>query len=204
MLTQKQIRMLQLLDKQVNGCKDCTLSNYDSLIPYWSTESKYVIIGESPTLTEVRKQVPFMGAAGDILATELDKVGFKSKDFLIIHTVQCSIKPKPDEDSMQHCQNFLRKYIRVIKPEKILCLGNYAKYIFTGDITGVLRKRGKFREYEIGNEKYPVLFTIHPAYCTYNQEEGIPMLAEDIKLFMDTKFERKSDWFFSEDDFNLF
>jgi len=135
----------------------------------------------------------------------LYRVGFKASDFLIINAIQCAIKTKPDEMRMQSCQQHLRKYIKVINPEKILCLGNYAKYIFTGDITGILKKRGKFREYSLGEKKkYPVLLTIHPAYCIYNQEEGIPMLAEDIKFFMDTEFERESDWLFTEDDFNLF
>jgi len=71
MLTQKQIRMLQLLDKQVGNCKDCELHIHGSLIPLWSSSSKYVIIGESPGYAEIRKQTPFVGAAGDILTKEL-------------------------------------------------------------------------------------------------------------------------------------
>ncbi len=204
MLTQRQIRMLQLLDKQVRNCKDCELHSHGSLVPMWSTDSRYVIIGESPSYSEIRKQSPYLGAAGDILTGELEKVGFNAKDFLIINTVQCAIKSKPDEVRIQSCQQYLRKYIKVINPEKILCLGNYAKYIFTGDTTGILRKRGRFREYSIGGGRtYQVLLTINPAYCIYNPEEGIPMLAEDIRLFKDTEFEIESNWLFSEDEFNL-
>jgi uracil-DNA glycosylase len=72
----------------------------------------------------------------------------------------------------------------VIKPEKILCLGNYAKYMFSGNLQGILRQRGHFMEGDIGDGYvFPVLFTIHPAYCIYNREEGTEFLRQDIALF---------------------
>ena len=92
-----------------------------------------------------------------------------------------------------------------MNPEKILCLGNYSKWIFTGDMTGILRQRGMFRELELKDDVYNVLFTIHPAYCIYNAEEGIPHLREDLKLFKDTEFEKEgeNDWLFTEDEFKI-
>lgn len=210
MLINKKVRMLELLNKQVSNCNKCLLHNNGTAIPYWSKHSKYVIIGEAPGYNEVRRQTPFVGAAGNILTTELSNAGFNSKDFLIINTVQCrpvsgTGNGKPNESQIKSCQDYLRKYIKVINPEKILCLGNYAKYIFTGNYTGILSQRGSFNEYSLegSNEKYPVLFTVHPAYCIYNREEGIPLLRRDIKLFKDTKFERKSDWLLSEEDFRI-
>ena len=83
-------------------------------------------------------------------------------------------------------------------------MGNYAKYIFTEDITGILRQRGVFKTLSLREKEYPVLFTIHPAYCIYNQEDGVPMLREDIKLFKDTEFEKESEWLFTEDEFTIF
>lgn len=208
MLSNKQIRMLQLLDEKVKTCSLCPLHNNGIAIPYWRPEAKYVIIGEAPGYNEVRQQTPFVGAAGNILTTALADMGFSSTEFLIINTVQCrpvsgNRNGKPNEDQIMICQNYLRKYIKVVNPEKILCLGNYAKYIFTNRIGGILNQRGTFNEFSLegSNEKYPVLFTVHPAYCIYNSEEGIQLLNKDIKLFKDTKFERKSDWFLSEDEF---
>ena len=211
MLSKKQIRMLQLLDKQVKNCKKCELNSNGTAIPYWTPSSKYVIIGEAPGYNEVRQQTPFVGAAGKILTDALEDIGFKSKDFLIINSVQCrpqqgNRNAKPSEQQLGICQEYVRKYIKVINPEKILCLGNYAKNIFTSNITGILRQRGTFKElpfHILGDKEYPVLFTIHPAYCIYNTEEGNPMLREDLILFRDTKFERESDWLFTEDEFKL-
>jgi len=210
MLSSKQIKMLHLLDKQVETCKKCSLSMNGTAIPFWTSNAKYVIIAEAPGWNEVRRQTPFVGAAGEILTKELSNAGLESKDFLIINTVQCrpvsgTRNGKPNEDQIITCQDYLRKYIKVVNPEKILCLGNYAKYIFTGNFYGILGQRGEFNSFKLkgSNIEYPVLFTIHPAYCIYNSGEGIPILRNDIVLFRDTKFERKSDWLFSEDDFRI-
>lgn len=204
MLTPKKVRMLQILDKQVSNCNKCSLHNFGTAIPYWGPYTKYIIIGESPGYNDIRKKKPFNGAVGDILTQELSNVKFKASEFLIINTVQCRTANanKPKDNQILACRDYIRKYIKVVDPEKILCLGNYAKSIFTGNTTGVLRERGKFRTYSFGDYKeYPVLFTIHPAYCIYNQEDGLPMLKEDILLFRNTKFEKKSSWLLSEEDF---
>jgi DNA polymerase len=205
MLDPKQIRMLQLLDKQVSNCSACALHRNGRCIPHWGKKSKYVIIGEAPGFGDIRKQTFFNGGSGNLLISELGLLGFKSSQFLMINSIQC--KPsgaKPSEEQLACCQSHIRKYIRVLRPEKILCLGNYGKYIFTGNTVGVLSQRGKFDMYSFddnSSDEYPVLFTIHPAYCVYNEEEGLPMLREDLKLFKKSEFERQSDWLLSEEDF---
>lgn len=210
MLTSKQIRMLELLDKKVDKCRECDLKPNGTAIPHWTSYSQYAIIGEAPGANEVREQTPFIGAAGKILTDTLWKVGFNSRDFLIINTVQCrpvrgNANGKPNETQIKKCQSYLRKYLKVIRPEKILCLGNYAKYIFTGNLQGILRERGHFMEGEIGDGySFPVLFTVHPAYCIYNREEGMEFLYKDISLFKEKSFQRRFDeWLLSEDDFKI-
>jgi len=212
MLSKKQIRMLQILDKQVSTCRICDIYKNGCLVPFWTKSSKYVIIGEVPGFNEIRKQTPFIGAAGEILTQVLNKSGLDAKDFLILHTIQCRPDSrnnvgsrKPTEVQVKNCQSYLRKYIKVLQPEKILCLGNYAKYLFTGNFQGVLKERGTFNECTLdgSNKIYPVLFTIHPAYCIYNTEDGVPMLREDIEIFKDTVFEVQVDWLFSEDEFKI-
>ena len=201
--------MLELLDQKVDKCNLCSLKSNGTAIPHWTPDSQYAIIGEAPGANEVREQTPFIGPAGQILKEQLWKAGFNSKDFLIINTVQCrpvrgNANGKPNETQIRACQPYLRKYLKVVNPEKILCLGNYAKYIFTNSLQGILRQRGHFMDGNVGDVVYPVLFTIHPAYCIYNREEGIELLRKDIALFKEKTFERRFDeWLFSEDDFKL-
>jgi len=205
-LNNRQIRMLQLLDEQVNKCNKCSLKSNGKFIPFWTPYSKYAIIGESPNHREITRKTPFLGSAGEILTKQLYETGFKSRDFLVINTVQCATKfgldNKPNNIQICECQSFIRKYLKVVNPEKILCLGNYAKYIFTNTLSGVLKQRGKFFNGKLeGDVNFPFLITVNPAYCIYNDIEGINLLRSDIELFRNTRFQRKADWLFTEDDF---
>jgi len=204
MLSPRKIRMLQLLDKQVGSCKKCKLNVNGTLTPYWTPYSKYAIIAEYPSLNDIRKKIPFTSSSGEIFLKELSRVGINSKELLVIHSIQCNSKVKPSTEQLDSCHDHIRKYLKIVNPEKILCLGNYGKYPFTGSFYGILKERGEFVERSINEGTvFPVLFTIHPAYCTYNRDEGIAMLGNDIRLFKETVFERRSDWFFDEEEFMI-
>jgi uracil-DNA glycosylase family 4 len=207
MLSNKQIRMLELLDKKVERCISCRLYENGKVTPYWTNQSRYVMITESPSKRETQTKIPFRGAGGQLLRTELALAGLKSKDFLIINSVQCvpiNHNYKPTINQLEACTDNIRKYLKVINPEKIICFGNNAKYIFTQDTRGVLQQRGIFSEWDIGEDYiFPVMFTVNPSYCAYNPVEGVRMLREDILKFKNTKFERKIDWLFKEEDFLL-
>ena len=208
MLNDKQCRMLELLDQRLRKCRSCELCDNGKLLPFWSRDVKYIMIGESPTKNDVRMNRPFMGSGGNILRDELTNAGLSSKDFLIINSVQCvpnytQGSTKPTESQLLSCQDHLRRYIKVVNPEKIICFGNYSKYIFTGETQGVLRQRGGFNDFDIGGGyTFPVIFSIHPAYCAYNLD-GIRYMRDDILRFRDTKFERRIDWLFKEEEFLL-
>lgn len=197
---------MELLDKKVDKCSSCSLHRNGKILPFWNEFSKYVIISESPNKNDIRVNRPFMGAGGNILRDELTNAGLSSNDFMIINSVQCvplysENSGKPNESQLNACQEHLRRYIKVLNPEKVLCLGNYAKYLFTGEAQGVLRQRGIFTEYDIGGGyNIPAIFSVHPAYCVYNPD-GVKYLREDIIRFRDTRFERKIDWLIKEEEF---
>jgi uracil-DNA glycosylase family 4 len=83
MLSERQIRMLELLDKQVFTCTSCNIHINGKAIPSWHPNSKFLLLGEAPGITEVRMKTPFVGAAGNILKDYLGKLGYKRSDFLI-------------------------------------------------------------------------------------------------------------------------
>jgi DNA polymerase len=212
MLNKKQIKLLTLLDQQFKGCKKCTLWPNGTAKPLWNPFNRYAIIGEAPGYNEVKGREPFVGQAGEILTDNLSELGFKKSDFLIINSVNCrplksnrNANGKPTRDQLHACQPWIRKYLKVVNPEKILCLGNYAKYYFTNSYEGVMSQRGVFRQYKLdeNSKSYPVLITVHPAYLIYNIEQGLPALQEDLKLFK--KFENtvEENWTFKEEEFNI-
>jgi DNA polymerase len=192
-LSDRQIKMLKLLDKQVLNCRDCTLYRNGRAKPFWSEYSRYAIIGEAPGANEVEQGRPFVGAAGQILTRNLGSLKFRANQFLIINSVNCRAvdsvhtlrNGKPTIEQLERCSKWLRKYLKIIDPEKILCLGNFAKYYFDKNHMGILRRRGKFRNFRLDEttKEYPVLYTIHPAYALYNQDEGESILQEDLRKF---------------------
>lgn len=214
-LNDRQIKLLELLDKKVQSCERCSLYENGRANPLWTEHSKYAIIGEAPGRHEVEEGVPFVGAAGKVLTDVLSSLGFKARDFLIVNSVNCRAvdfhnpfkNGKPSLMQLECCSDWLRKYLKIVDPEKILCLGNYAKHFFDQSVTGILGIRGRFIDMQIDEttRAYPVMYTIHPAYALYNQDEGEDMLRQDLTLFRNKQVEVKKNnqWLLSEDDFKL-
>jgi DNA polymerase len=163
-------------------------------------KSRYVIVGEAPGKQEVRENTPFIGMAGEVLWNTMGKVaGLFRADFAIINSVNCrptdgmrNLKPSP-EDRVA-CQQWIRKFIKVIGPEKVLILGNYAMGTMLGRSSGIVRLNaveGNLREY--GN--IPFVTSVHPAYTIYNRENGLEKLTESIEKFKEVKQHIQFDFF---------
>lgn len=187
MLTQKQIKFLHLLDKQITDCKKCDLFNGGRTKPYWTPNTKYVIIGEAPGSNEVKENEPFVGKAGGFLTDILFEYDFKKEEFLIINSVNCrpvtstNSNGKPKRTEITICKEWVRKYIKVIKPEKILILGNYAKYVFTNEYGGIIKVNATSTINEEFNTNQ--IFSVHPSICIYQGKKGVEMLRESIEKF---------------------
>jgi len=200
MLTTKQIRMLVLLDNKIRVCKKCDLHNNGRCKPFYTKESRYAIIGEAPGSNEVRDNEPFTGAAGDILWETMADHGLEKDKFLIINSVNC--RPvdenqswkngKPTEDQQDCCREWVRKYIRVFEPEKILVLGNYAMYSALGHGQGIMKLNATIIDENqvnfalagtLGYDNAPYVLSVHPAFCIYRKDEGLQMLSESIARF---------------------
>lgn len=194
-MTSKQLRMLKLLDSQINQCKACSLWQNSRAKPYWTESSKYAIIGEAPGYNEVRLNEPFVGTAGEILWDIMDDKGFSKEEFLVINSVNC--RPvdewkewkngKPTEEEQLTCKPWIRKYLKVMKPEGVLILGNYAMFTVTENNTGIISLNATVLTGVEPKHDFrfniPYVLSIHPAYCIYNKNEGRVMLAESISAF---------------------
>lgn len=184
MLTRKQIRMLELLDEQLLDCKECGLWTGGASKPYWTVNSKYAAIGEAPGEEEVNTE-PFIGKAGKHLWRIMKAHGFKKADFLIVNTVNCrpidnqDRNTKPTKDQCEECFPFVRKYLKIVRPKKVILLGNFAVGTFTGEYTGILQKNGMKFYTDFG----PFILSVHPSVCIYSGRKGEARLYESIKKF---------------------
>lgn len=176
-MNKRTLRLLELLFQQMKECTKCNLNVNGGAIPYISPDyyQGYFLIGEAPGKDEIRDNEPFVGKAGNILWTESARYGLEKRHCAIINTVNC--RPvnekggngKPTKEQQSQCFGWLRKFVKILDPDKILLLGGYP----LNDILGVTGTRkynaqvikqqvfqdDKMRNYYCGT---------HPAACIYN------------------------------------
>lgn len=185
----KQKKMLKALDTIVENCEECSLHSNGKAVPYWTNDSKYIIVGEAPGKNEVVNNIPFVGTAGKHLWGIMGEYGFRREDFLVINTCQCRpvIPPdrngKPTQKQIDKCQRIVKGYFKVLKPPKIILLGNYAIGSILGE-SGIMERNGLLTTESIFDMDIMVVRSVHPAMCIYKGIEGQKMLKKSIKNFV--------------------
>lgn len=178
-------RLLELLDDQIIECTACNLFHNGRCKPSWSPESKYAMVLEAPGKKEVDGNMPVVGVAGGHLWNMAEHFGYKREDFLILNSVNCrpvdgNKNGKPTDTQMEACRNWIRKYLRVFKPEKMMIFGAYSLFTVLGK-DGIMNHNGsvEFCE-EFG---VSVAKSVHPAMIIYNRTRGKQMLYEGFQAF---------------------
>lgn len=183
----KQIRMLELLCDKIQSCTECSLYKNGRCKPYWNEKFKgYLLIGEAPGYNEIKTNDPFVGDAGDKLWKMLCIFDIVKEECAVINTVNCrpvngTRNGKPTKNQIAQCRQWIRKYIKVLQPSKILILGAYAMNNMTDITGGILINNNTL--YNGTEFNIPMIISVHPAYSIYNRKEGSEMLYKSIKKF---------------------
>jgi DNA polymerase len=164
----------QALDAERAGlqsCQLCPLGTTRSQIVYGvgNPDADLVFVGEAPGADEDRKGEPFVGRAGKLLTSIIEKgMGLKREDVYICNVNKCWPGPgnrTPSLDEMTCCEGFLKAQIRIIEPEVIVALGsNAVKCLLEQPRLAITRVRGDWYEYE----GIPLMPTFHPSYLLRN------------------------------------
>lgn len=130
-------------------------------------ESRIMLIGEAPGRDEDRIGKPFVGRAGQLLDKMLASIGLdRAKNCYITNVMNWrppdNRDPSPEEAAI--CLPFLRRHIELVNPRLILLLGAVAARHVMGVSDGIMKMRGRWMEYRVGEQMVPVLPTLHPAY----------------------------------------
>lgn len=189
------LKLLTLLDSQVQSCKLCELHKNGRAKPYWTPGSQYGLFLEAPGGEEVAQNTPVVGKAGGKLWAALHEVGLERSDFLIVNSVNCrpvdgKKNGKPTGEQMRLCSDWVRKYIRIVKPSKILVMGTYAIHSFNsivgGDVlpTGfIMDKVGDTVFMDVFGIQFHAVISVHPAYTIYQPEKGMEALKKSARIF---------------------
>jgi DNA polymerase len=161
---------LQILERKIAACTLC-----QELVEYrqsynWKTvpgvgnpNAQIMVIGEAPGENEAKQGEPFVGKAGKLLTTILEKAGMPRDRVFITNILKC--RPPGNRDPMKeeadNCRKFLDMQIRCIDPQWILCFGRIAS-VFLLDCP-LDTPMGEMRGEHFYEDK-KVICTYHPSY----------------------------------------
>ena len=77
------------------------------------------------------------------------------------------------------CKGYLREQIRLIGPEVVVTLGNFATKLLLNTDTGITRLRGRPHPWWLGSTLVP---TFHPAAALRGGDRVTDQMREDFKL----------------------
>jgi uracil-DNA glycosylase len=128
--------------------------------------SRIMLIGEAPGRDEDRIGLPFVGRAGKLLDKMLAAIHLDRSSVYITNVINWrppeNRDPTPEEAAA--CLPFLRRHIELADPLVIILLGAVAVRHVLGLNDGIMRLRGRWLEYRLGDRMVPALPTLHPAY----------------------------------------
>lgn len=127
--------------------------------------SPIIFIGEAPGKSEDQQGIPFIGAAGKLLAQALSEIGWDREDIYITNIVKCrppaNRDPSPEEVA-EHRQ-ILTREIEIIQPKIIVLLGRHALQWFIPNLQ-ISKVHGTAKRLN-DMVYYPAY---HPAAALYN------------------------------------
>lgn len=167
------------LRESIGDCRRCDLAPTRTTIVFGvgDAQARVMIVGEAPGRNEDLSGEPFVGAAGRFLDELLGHAGLTRGDVYIANVIKCrppgNRDPKAAEIDM--CAPFLREQVRLVSPEVVVTLGNFATRFILGTDEPISRLRGQARVAGL----LTVLPVYHPAAAIYDRTKR-DILLEDF------------------------
>ena len=168
---------LQLRDVAL-VCTACRLSETRNNVVFGvgDPDARLMLVGEAPGKNEDLQGEPFVGAAGKLLDELLAEIGLQRSEVYIANVLKCRPPGNrdPRDDEIDSCKGYLREQIRMIHPDVVVTLGNFATKLLLRTETGISRMRGRRFSWWLGATLIP---TFHPAAAL----RGRPQVREDMQ-----------------------
>ena len=170
---------LELIADEVRGCPLCDLARTrKNAVPgEGQLSARIMFVGEAPGKNEDSKGRPFVGAAGKLLDSALEKAGIPRSEVFITNIVKCRPPDNrvPKGDEISACRPYLDRQISVIRPKVVCILGRTALSSLLGEAS-ITSRRGTF----VQKNGIKYFLTIHPAAAIYNRQL-VSVLENDLK-----------------------
>ena len=166
------------LRDELGECHRCPLGDTRTTLVFGhgNPEARVMLVGEAPGRNEDLTGQPFVGAAGKLLDELLGHAGLVREDVYIANILKCrppkNRDPKPVE--VQTCTPFLRAQMRLVDPELVMTLGNFATRFMLDTREGITTLRGQVIPVD-GRNVYPVF---HPAASIYDRKKRETLISD--------------------------
>ncbi len=188
---EKQLEDLKSICKKCYACEIATRRD-KMVFSAGNFNAKVVFIGEAPGKDENIQGLPFVGRAGQLLNTYLEKVGIdRDEDLYVANILKCrpTNPDRPNKDrvpatnEIKNCIDYLYKQIEVVQPDLIVLCGGTSLKTLTGKTSIQISKvRGDVFELELNGKKYNAIAIYHPSYLMqYASQEQKDITIEDLK-----------------------
>lgn len=177
------MQILEELRTRALVCTQCRLAETRTQVVFGvgDPRARLMFVGEAPGQNEDLQGEPFVGAAGKLLDTLLGEIGMQRRDVYIANVLKCrppgNRDPRPDE--IDSCKGYLREQIRLISPDVVMTLGNFASKLLLNTETGITRLRGRPHQWWLGAMLVP---TFHPAAALRGGDRVTGQMREDFAL----------------------
>ena len=120
-----------------------------------------------------------------LVSGELDEllagIGIQRQQVYIANVLKCRPPGNrdPRDEEIDACKGYLREQIRMIHPQVVITLGNFATKLLVPTDVGITRMRGHRIEWWLGAALIP---TFHPAAALRGRPEVTEQMREDFSL----------------------
>jgi DNA polymerase len=165
------------------GCTRCRLAETRNTVVFGAgdRDARLMLVGEAPGKNEDLQGEPFVGAAGGLLDELMGSIGIRRDQAYIANVLKCrppgNRDPRPDE--IDSCKGYLREQIRMIRPEVVVTLGNFATKLLVPTEVGITRMRGQVIDWWLDARLIP---TFHPAAALRGRPRVREQMQEDFAL----------------------
>jgi len=179
------VKQINELKKKINSIQNCNLkNNSESLIlGDGNLDSPIMIVGEAPSIEEIKTNKTFQGDSGTLLERMLLAINLKKKNIYLSYAI--NFRPpedrKPTSQETKRYSTFLKEHISIINPKILILLGSTAMESITSSNERISNERGKWKEIIINNKTYPIMITFNPSYLI-RFPENKKFSWEDLKM----------------------
>ena len=186
---------VERLREAAAGCKGCDLwSNAtQTVFGEGSEHAKLMLVGEQPGDHEDVEGKPFVGPAGRLLDTALERAAIPRANVYLTNVVKHfkwvrrgkrRLHEKPNSQEVRACRPWLDAEVKTVQPRLVVLLGATAAQAVLGPTVRVTKQRGQVVNTPLGVQG---LATVHPSSILRapdddSRREAMDAFVEDLRV----------------------